>query len=185
MTKRWAKRPEGSTCGTGKRMTSGSTQSHRSGSRVARGRRGANGRDLLADDAKPAESLIERRKPPVLSPTKDQADVFGQQFSQLNELWFDVVDDDQVTLAMQYATQRDPFAHVGAEFDIDEDGEEELVFYNGYQTGMDIIGPEEEAGRDGRGHRSYAHRLGDSAAAEPSWRCGLARHADRDPLSSR
>ena len=49
--------------------------------------------------------------------------------------------DDVVTLSLQYSTQWDSLAHVGAEFDADGDGVEEAVYYNGYRAGIDLVGP--------------------------------------------
>ena len=54
----------------------------------------------------------------------------------------DVWADDVVTLSLQYSTQWDSLAHVGAEFDADGDGVEEAVYYNGYRAGVDLVGPE-------------------------------------------
>ena len=68
--------------------------------------------------------------------------------------------DDVVTLALQYSTQWDSLAHVGAEFDADGDGVEEAVYYNGYRAGTDLVGPSDDARGDGSGHRSFAHHLG-------------------------
>ena len=65
-----------------------------------------------------------------------------------------------VTLALQYSTQWDGLAHVGAEFDADGDGVEEAVYYNGYRAGVDLVGPQPDAAGDGSGHLSYARHLG-------------------------
>src|SRR5581483_1034813 len=74
--------------------------------------------------------------------------------------YVDVWADDVVTLSLQYSTQWDSLAHVGAEFDADGDGVEEAVYYNGYRAGDDLVGPDPDAGRDGGGHRCFAHHLG-------------------------
>ena len=42
----------------------------------------------------------------------------------------------QVLLSMQYSTQWDSLAHVGALFDADGDGRAELCYYNGYRAGI-------------------------------------------------
>lgn len=55
----------------------------------------------------------------------------------------DVVCDDRVTLSTQYSTQWDSLAHMGALFDADDDGREEVVFYNGYRAGHDVRGPKD------------------------------------------
>jgi kynurenine formamidase len=68
--------------------------------------------------------------------------------------------DDVVTLSLQYSTQWDSLAHVGAEFDADGDGVDEAVYYNGYRAGTDLVGPDPDARGDGSGHRSFAKHLG-------------------------
>ncbi|WP_322048291.1 cyclase family protein [Paraburkholderia sp. J67] len=52
----------------------------------------------------------------------------------------DVVCDDQVVLSLQYSTQWDSLAHVGALFDADGDGLAERVYYNGYRANEHIVG---------------------------------------------
>ena len=74
--------------------------------------------------------------------------------------YVDVWADDVVTLSLQYSTQWDSLAHVGAEFDADGDGVEEPVYYNGYRAGVDIVGPQHDAAGDGSGHRRFANHLG-------------------------
>ena len=74
--------------------------------------------------------------------------------------YVDVWADDVVTLSLQYSTQWDSLAHVGAEFDADGDGVEEAVYYNGYRAGIDLVGPAADARGDGGVHRSFAHHLG-------------------------
>src|SRR5690606_37273094 len=66
--------------------------------------------------------------------------------------YVDVWADDVVTLSLQYSTQWDSLAHVGAEFDADGDGVEEAVYYNGYRAGTDLVGPHDDARGDGSGH---------------------------------
>ena len=51
----------------------------------------------------------------------------------------DVVCDDLVLMTLQYSTQWDSFAHVGSRFDADGDGKAELVFYNGFRAGEDVV----------------------------------------------
>jgi len=72
----------------------------------------------------------------------------------------DVWADDQVTLWLQYSTQWDSLAHAGAEFDVNGDGVEEAVYYNGYRAGVDLVGPQDDAAGDGGNHRCFAHHLG-------------------------
>jgi kynurenine formamidase len=63
-----------------------------------------------------------------------------------NERWTDFSCDDAVTLYTQYSTQWDALSHVGQAFDSDQDGKEELVYYNGYRGGVDILGPDDPKG---------------------------------------
>ena len=55
--------------------------------------------------------------------------------------YVDVWADDVVTLSLQYSTQWDSLAHVGAEFDADGDGVEEAVYYNGIAPASTWSGP--------------------------------------------
>ena len=64
----------------------------------------------------------------------------------------DVICDDQVLMTLQYSTQWDSFAHVGSRFDADGDGKAELVFYNGFRAGEDVVPAADKKCR-GRGHR--------------------------------
>ena len=86
--------------------------------------------------------LNPRRHPPQLSPTRLQDTPYlNFPLRNLNPDAVDVLSDDQVLLSMQYSTQWDSLAHVGALFDADGDGRAELCYYNGYRAGTDIIGP--------------------------------------------
>jgi kynurenine formamidase len=60
----------------------------------------------------------------------------------------DVINDDVVIMHLQYSTQWDTLAHVGALFDANGTGKPEPTFYNGYRGGIDLVGPSEgkEAG---------------------------------------
>ncbi len=113
-------------------------------------------------------ALNQRRHPPRLAPTEDMAgnpDRFYNVHMSEMEDWgdpkyVDVWADDVVTLSLQYSTQWDSLAHVGAEFDADGDGTEEAVYYNGYRAGSDLVGPSQDASGDGSGHRGFAKHLG-------------------------
>jgi len=111
--------------------------------------------------------LNQRRHPPRVAPTEDMEgnpDTFyNVRMSEMPDFgdpkYVDVWADDVVTLALQYSTQWDSLAHVGAEFDADGDGVEEAVYYNGYRAGTDLEGPTAEG-------RSFAHHLGLEHMAE-------------------
>ena len=105
--------------------------------------------------------LNQRRHPPALAPTEDMDGNAGSFFNiHMSEMpdfgdakYVDVWADDVVTLSLQYSTQWDSLAHVGAEFDADGDGVEEAVYYNGYRAGTDLVGPTDDA-------PSFAKHLG-------------------------
>jgi kynurenine formamidase len=113
-------------------------------------------------------ALNQRRHPPVVSPTEDMAGRAGRFYnvhmSQMDDWgdprYVDVWADDVVTLSLQYSTQWDSLAHVGAEFDANGDGVEEAVYYNGYRAGVDLVGPEPDARGDGGRNVCFAHHLG-------------------------
>src|ERR1043165_678707 len=113
-------------------------------------------------------ALNERRHPPVVMPTPDMdgnpGTFFNVHMSSMPDYgdpkYVDVWADDVVTLSLQYSTQWDSLAHVGAEFDADGDGIEEAVYYNGYRAGIDLVGPKPDAAGDGGGHVCFAHHLG-------------------------
>jgi kynurenine formamidase len=113
-------------------------------------------------------ALNQRRHPPALAPTEDMNGVpsvfYNVHMSEMEDWgdpkYVDVWADDVVTLSLQYSTQWDSLAHVGAEFDADGDGVEEGVYYNGYRAGVDLVGPHDDAAGDGGAHRCFARHLG-------------------------
>ncbi|HYD71107.1 cyclase family protein [Azospirillum sp.] len=68
------------------------------------------------------------------------------ELSQVNPDFVDSVCDDHVVLYLQYSTQWDALAHIGRRFDADGDGAAEIVYYNGYRAGTDILGAEQPGG---------------------------------------
>jgi kynurenine formamidase len=172
MARRWRERPEGSTWGdwgdddelgrinllTAEKVLQG----------VAEVRHGRSFCLSLPLDLPGGTALNQRRHPPSLAPTEDMdgnaATFFNVHMSEMPDFgdpkYVDVWADDVVTLSLQYSTQWDSLAHVGAEFDADGDGVEEAVYYNGYRAGTDLVGPADDAGGDGVGHRSFAKHLG-------------------------
>jgi len=126
--------------------------------------------------------LFETRTPPKLLATQfaDGRSAYPYHLSTHLSAATDVFCDDAVTLCTQYSTQWDALGHCGSEFDADGDGVREVVFYNGYRGGTDIVGSEvpggpcaralgienlARAGVQGRGVLLDLHReYGDAAA---------------------
>ncbi|MET0341923.1 MAG: cyclase family protein [Polyangiales bacterium] len=118
----------------------------------------------------PGEAKLHpRRKPPVLTPTTARGVPFmNMPLSQFDPRNTDVVCDDQVLLTLQYSTQWDSFAHVGAAFDADGDGQAELVYYNGWRADAHVLAPgDARLSACGCGSEtSYALKLGIETFAE-------------------
>jgi kynurenine formamidase len=172
VTKRWTQRPPGSTWGDWGEDDELGRINLLTPEKVLQGVRevtaGISFCLSLPLDHPGGTLLNQRRHPPVLAPTEDMqgtpATFFNVHMSEMEEWgdprYVDVWADDVVTLWLQYSTQWDGLAHVGAEFDADEDGNEEAVYYNGYRAGVDVAGPKEDARGDGGPHRSFLHHLG-------------------------
>ncbi len=110
--------------------------------------------------------LNPRRHPPVLRPTESRGEPYVNfPFARLNAAANDVVSDDQALISLQYSTQWDSLAHVGAQFDADGDGRAEFRYYNGFLAGRDIEGPIDYTSTNPQacgcgGGQSRAHALG-------------------------
>lgn len=86
--------------------------------------------------------LNPRRHPPKLQPTQREGrPVMNYPLSRHDHRHTDLICDDVVLLTLQYSTQWDSLAHVGQMFDADGDGMPEMVYYNGYRAGVDVLGP--------------------------------------------
>jgi putative cyclase len=112
--------------------------------------------------------LNPRRNPPRLAATqRDGKQFFARPLDEFNPNMTDVICDDQVLMALQYSTQWDSFAHVGGRFDADGDGKAELVFYNGFRAGEDVV-PASQKNSEGweRFEGSEAKALGIQLMAE-------------------
>jgi kynurenine formamidase len=172
MAKRWTQRPEGSTWGEWGDDDELGRVNLITSEKVLQGAReiqaGISFCLSLPLDYPGGTALNQRRHPPRLAPTEDMngtPSVFYNIHMSEMEDWgdpkyVDVWADDDVTLSLQYSTQWDSLLHVGAEFDADGDGVEEAVFYNGYRSGVDIVGPQADAAGDGGGHLCFARHLG-------------------------
>src|SRR5271163_3052085 len=172
MSKRWKERPPGSTWGDWGEDDELGRINLLTPDKVLEGVReveaGISFCLSLPLDYPGGTALNQRRYPPVISPTEDMdgnPDTFyNVAMSSMDKFgdpkYVDVWADDVVTLSLQYSTQWDSLAHVGAEFDADGDGVDEAVYYNGYRAGEDLIGPKEDAAGDGGRHRCFARHLG-------------------------
>src|SRR6478736_4755230 len=172
MAKRWAQRPEGSTWGDFGDDDELGRVNLITPEKVLQGVReveaGISFCLSLPLDFPGGTALNQRRHPPALAPTEDMggrpATFYNVHMSEMEDWgdakYVDVWADDVVTLSLQYSTQWDSLAHVGAEFDADDDGTEEPVYYNGYRAGIDLVGPQPDARGDGGAHASFAHHLG-------------------------
>jgi kynurenine formamidase len=143
---RWNKRPEGSNWGEfgpddqlGRTNLIGETQVLKGAAEI---KTGISFSLSLPLDYPGQNKLNVRRHPPVLRPTfRDGFPYVNFPFARHDASATDVVSDDQVLLSLQYSTQWDSLAHVGARFDADDDGVAESVYYNGYRAEKDIVGP--------------------------------------------
>lgn len=94
--------------------------------------------------------LNPRRQPPRLAATeRDGVPYMNFPMENLDPTSIDVLSDDQVTLSLQYSTQWDALAHVGAYFDVDGNGETRKVYYNGFKAGTDVADAPESNHDDG------------------------------------
>jgi kynurenine formamidase len=172
VAKRWKQRPDGSTWGDWGdddelgRINLLTPEKVRQGVREVEA--GISFCLSLPLDFPGGTALNQRRYPPRLAPTEDMnrnPEVFYNVHMSEMEEWgdpryVDVWADDVVTLSLQYSTQWDSLAHVGAEFDADGDGVPEAVYYNGYRAGIDLVGPQRDARGDGGDHACFARHLG-------------------------
>jgi kynurenine formamidase len=86
--------------------------------------------------------LNPRRQPPALAATqRDGRPNFNFPMGRIRPGCVDVVCDDTATLSLQYSTQWDALAHIGAMFDADDDGIPEQLYYNGFRANEHVVGP--------------------------------------------
>jgi len=148
---RWRSRPAGSNWGDfGADDQLGqfnllTPEARRSG--LAEAREGLTFALSLPLDFPGGDALVRSRHPPKLEATvRDTGHVnYNLSMRSVNPCACDVLSDDVVTLWTQYSTQWDSLAHWGQEFDANADGEAEIVYYNGFEGGRDVLGP----GQDG------------------------------------
>lgn len=144
--KRWLRRPEGSTWGDfGPDDQLGRMNlitQHKVMQGVAEVKTGKTFCLSLPLDYPGGSSVNPRRAPPQLQATlRDGMPNINFPLNRLHDCHADVVSDDAVLLHTQYSTQWDSLAHVGQWFDLMGNGRPEMVYYNGFRAGVDIIGP--------------------------------------------
>ncbi|SFI97593.1 cyclase family protein [Albimonas pacifica] len=146
MTKRWTRRPEGSTWGDwgpddelGRMNLLGPDQVLKGVAEVKEGRAFLLSLPL---DLPGGNLLNPRRHPPRLFATdRDGEPSYNFDVSRLDPKFTDVISDDAALIHLQYSTQWDALGHVGGRFDADGDGVAEAVYYNGWRAGEDVVGP--------------------------------------------
>lgn len=151
MSNRWKHRPDGSNWGDFGADDQLGRVNLLTAERVRRAaeevREGVNFCLSLPLDYPGGAVLNPRRHPPQLSPTYlDDNAYMNFPLERVDPNNNDVVSDDQVRITLQYSTQWDSLAHVGAWFDADGDGEPEKVYYNGYRAGEHVLGPADGVG---------------------------------------
>lgn len=143
--KRWTYRPEGSTWGDFGEDDELGRLNYLTEEKVLEGvaeiRAGRSFCLSLPLDLPGGNVLNARRLPPQLRPTQmDGKSYMNLRMGDDDESVVDVLCDDQVTLCLQYSTQWDGLAHIGAYFDQAGNGKEEKVYYNGYRAGEHVLG---------------------------------------------
>ena len=150
-SKRWKKRPENSTWGDYGPNDQLGRMNELTPAKVKQGiaevKEGKTFCLSMPLDYPGGNVLNPRRHPPQMRPS-----VRGDKPNWLyrteweNPGMTDVINDDAVIMHLQYSTQWDTLAHVGALFDADGDGKAEPIFYNGYRGGIDLVGPSDAKG---------------------------------------
>ena len=174
MPQRWKNRPDGSTWGDFGpddqlgRLNLLTPQKVLQG--IAEVKEGRSFCLSLPLDYPGSNKLNPRRFPPRRFATiRPDGPNFNYELRRDNPDHTDVVSDDAVLLHLQYSTQWDGLSHVGSMFDADGDGEPEVVYYNGFRGGEDIVFQPDHGHDDGCGpfEGSNARALGvDNMAAK-------------------
>ena len=173
MTKRWKNRPEGSNWGDfGEDDQKGRLNlltSARVKAAMAEVHEGVRFCLSLPLDLPGGRNLNPRRFPPRHFATERGGLAnFNLPLSIDDPRHLDVVCDDAVLLCLQYSSQWDSFAHVGARFDANGDGIAENCFYNGWTAEDYLDAPDEiaEAAEFQRYPNAKVRRLGIENMAE-------------------
>jgi hypothetical protein len=151
MAKRWKNRPEGSTWGEfgedDQRGRLNLLTEDRVRAALVEAKAGKTFCLSLPLDYPGGNVLNPRRLPPRKFATQRNGKInFNYEFRQDNPDFTDIVSDDVVLMTLQYSTQWDSLAHVGALFDADGDGKPEPIYYNGYRAGEHVVGAPEKKG---------------------------------------
>lgn len=149
-SKRWKNRPEGSTWGDYGANDQLGRLNELTAAKVLQGvaevKVGTTFCLSLPLDYPGGNVLNPRRYPPQIRPSRrDDSPNWLFQTGSLHPGLTDVVNDDLVIMHLQYSTQWDSLAHVGALFDADGDGVAEPVFYNGFPGRDVMLGPTDVA----------------------------------------
>jgi hypothetical protein len=142
-TDRWKRRPEGSTWGDfGPDDQLGRINlltPERRKSAVAEVREGLTFCLSLPLDRPSEKVMAPYRHALVLRPGLDGGQPnINRRWSENEPGSTDVINDDIVVMYLQGSTQWDGLCHVGSVFDADDDGEPEIVYYNGWRGGEHI-----------------------------------------------
>lgn len=176
MNKRWEKRPEGSNWGDfGENDQVGRLNLltfEKVKQAVKEVREGKTFCLSLPLDYPGGNTMNENRYPPILRPCLRHGGVnMNYVFRDQNPDSRDVLSDDLAIIHLQYSTQWDALSHVGALFDVNDDGHPIPVYYNGYRANEDILAPDspDDCGLTGdiaRESTSSANALGIEKMAE-------------------
>src|SRR5688572_6523985 len=108
--------------------------------------------------------LNPRRHPPQIRPSlRGDKPNWHYRVEWDKPGFVDVINDDAVIMHLQYSTQWDTLAHVGALFDANGTGKAEPTFYNGYRGGIDLVGPS-DAKQSGAVPGTFVEAKGTSSA---------------------
>jgi kynurenine formamidase len=157
-SKRWTHRPEGSTWGDwgdddqlGRINLIGPEQTLKGVAEVKAGRTFCLSLPL---DYPGGTVLSPVRHPPVFKPViRNDAPYYNFMWRDFDARHPDIASDDAVLMYTQYSTQWDSLAHRGSMFDVDGDGVDEPVYYNGFRAHDDIT-------MDTCNHSTKAEKLG-------------------------
>jgi len=160
VAKRWNKRPDGSNWGEfGEDDQVGRLHLITPARRLSAAKEIKEGKNFVLSlplDVPRGKGLSEHRKGPQLHSGAAYNTPLEDVFREMRDGKFpagcmDVGCDDSVNMFLQYSTQWDALCHIGALFDIEDRGDFERVYYNGWR-GDELLRPGEGG--------PYAKKLG-------------------------